>query len=209
MAGMGLFIAEQTLDLGGEGSVSIDTTRLLSFLEKKNRIVYDHSHQVANYATSTAAKMHLLPPDIYRIKIAALLHDIGKLAVSNAVLDKIPYLSNREMGEYKRHAAMGANMLETLPGFQAIIPLIRHHHERWDGKGFPKRLKGVNIPLGARIIGVADYYDSYVNPCRSKWRKNAQLGVKELLAHAGTIFDPEVVKAFVCALNKDACISLN
>jgi response regulator RpfG family c-di-GMP phosphodiesterase len=95
---------------------------------------------------------------------------------------------------------MGASMLENLPGFQDIIPLIRYHHERWDGKGFPKRLKGVNIPLGAQIISVSDYYDRYVNPCVLHWQKSTKLGLQEIAAQAGSAFDPAVVKAFTLAL---------
>ena len=196
-------LAEQVLALDVEGAPSAATFILLDLLKKKNKAIYMHSQQTANYAVSTAAKMKLPPIEIERIKVAALLHDIGKLAVPNAIFDKFPYLSKIEMSTYKNHCNAGASILENMPEFQNIIPYIRYHHERWDGKGFPKRLKGVNIPLGARIIGVADHYDRYVNPCTSKWQKSTDAGIKEILAHSGTAFDPEVVKAFIKAITND------
>ena len=193
-------LVEQVLALDVEGDASETTYILLNLLKRKNKAIYVHSQQVANYAVSTAAKMKLPAEEICRIKIAALLHDIGKLSVPNAIFDKFPYLSTREMSAYKQHCIYGANMLENMAEFQQIIPYIRYHHERWDGQGFPKRLKGVNIPIGARIIAVADHYDRYVNPCTRNWQKNITSALKEVSNLAGTAFDPEVVKAFIESL---------
>ena len=194
-------ITEQVLTLEVDGAASTATFMLLDLIKRKNKSIYIHSQQTANYAVSIAAKMHLSGAEIKRIKIAALLHDIGKLAVPNAVFDKFPYLSQREMSSYKNHCNAGSSMLENMPEFQTIIPYIRYHHERWDGKGFPKRLKGVNIPLGARIIGVADHYDMYINPSTRNWQKTPKAGIQEIIAHSGTAFDPEVVKAFISSID--------
>ena len=194
-------LVKQVLELDVEGAASEATAIFLNLLKKKNQAIYIHSQQVANYAVSTAAKMRLSSDEISRIKIAALLHDIGKLSVPNSILDKLPYLSTRELSTYKNHCNAGASMLENMPEFQSIIPYIRYHHERWDGKGFPKRLKGVNIPLGARIISVADHYDRHVNPCTRSWQKNTRASLLEISDQAGTAFDPEVVKAFSKALD--------
>ena len=131
------------------------------------------------------------------IRTAALLHDIGLLSVPNSTLNKFPYLSTRELAQYKRHCIAGCSMLENMEEFAGITDLIRSHHEKWDGTGYPKRLKGVNIPLGARIIAVADYYDSVINPCSSQWQKSHQEALQELLGAMGTAFDPEIVKAFM------------
>lgn len=193
-------LAEQVLSLDVEGAASKVTTLYLDLLRKKNQQIYVHSQQVANYAVSIAAQMHLPSEDISRIKIAALLHDIGKLAIANAIFDKYPYLSTRELSTYKKHCNLGASMLENMPEFQNIIPYIHFHHENWDGTGFPKRLKGVNIPLGARIISVADYYDRHINPCIKKWHKKNQTAVEEMKKLSGSSFDPEVVKAFIKTL---------
>jgi putative nucleotidyltransferase with HDIG domain len=173
---------------------------LMPLIELKNPKLYLHSQQVANYAVSIAAKMRLPKDEIEKIRVAALLHDIGHLTVPNSVLAKVPYLSTRESSVFKNHSNAGAYMLENIAACQEIIPYIRYHHERWDGQGYPKRLKGVNIPLGARIIAVANHYDRYINPCTQHWVKTKNEAVKELKNHAGTAFDPDVVKAFAESL---------
>ncbi len=172
----------------------------LEMLDKKNNALYLHSQQVANYSVSTAAKMGLPFNEVACIKTAALLHDIGHLAVPNLILDKYPYLSTREFSTYKNHALAGSSMLENIPEFSHIMKIILHHHENWDGTGYPKRLKGVNIPLGSRIIAVANYYDRTINPCWKNWQKSHTAAVKELHNLAGIHFDPEVVDAFLKAL---------
>lgn len=173
---------------------------LLRLTELKNPKLFLHSQQVANYAVSIAAKMRLPRDEIERIRVAAILHDIGHLTVPNSVLVKLPYLSTRELSVYKNHCNAGGCMLENIPVCQEIVPYIRYHHERWDGRGYPKRLKGVNIPLGARIIAVANHYDRFINPCTQHWVKTKEEAVRELNNHSGTAFDPDVVRAFVDSL---------
>ena len=177
-------------------NLSSVVSNLMTLIEMKSSKLYLHSQQVANYAVSIAAKMRLPRDEIERIRVAALLHDIGHLTVPNSVLAKVPYLSTREMSTYKNHCNAGSYMLENIPACQEILPYIRYHHERWDGKGYPKRLKGVNIPLGARIISVANHYDRFINPCTQHWVKTRTEAVRELGNHSGTAFDPDVVKAF-------------
>ena len=173
---------------------------LLQLLEIKNQKLYLHSEQVANYSVSTAAKMRLPPDEIERIRQAALLHDIGHLTVPNTVLEKVPYLSTREMTTYKSHCNAGSYMLENSPSCKELIPYIRHHHERWDGMGYPKRLKGVNIPLGARIIAVANHYDRFINPCTENWSRTKTEASRDLYSLSGMAFDPDVVRAFIDSL---------
>jgi putative nucleotidyltransferase with HDIG domain len=173
---------------------------LMRLVEMKNAKLYLHSNQVANYAVSVAAKMRLPRDEIERIRVAALLHDIGHLTVPNAVIAKMPYVTNKEISLFKNHCNAGSCMVENIPACQELIPYIRHHHERWDGKGYPKRLKGVNIPLGARIIAVVNHYDRYINPCTKNWVKTKDEAVRELSSLSSTAFDPAVVKAFIEAL---------
>lgn len=168
----------------------------LKILKIKNNGVYMHSQQVANYSASIAAKIGLSPDEVSIIRTAALLHDIGLLAVPNMILEKRPFLSTREAAAYKRHCVAGASMLENIPGFAYIADIIKAHHENWNGTGYPKRLKGPNIPLGARIIAVANYYDRYINPCTHNWEKDHELAITEMRDKAGLNFDPLVVKAF-------------
>lgn len=184
-------------DMKDIGSV---IANLMHLIQLKNSNLYLHSQQVANYAVSVAAKMRLPREEIARIRLAALLHDIGHLTVPNAVLAKAPYLSTRETSVFKNHCNAGSCMLENISQCQEHIPYIRYHHERWDGKGYPKRLKGVNIPLGARIIAVADHYDRFINPCTEHWGKTKAEAIRELQNMSGTAFDPEIVKAFIESL---------
>lgn len=190
---------KQAAGIGMEEMNSLDTitAELLKFLQLKNQRLYMHSLQVANYSVSIAVKLGLPRSEIEQIKHAALLHDIGLLFVSNTLLAKMPYLNRSEKALYRRHAAAGGNMLENIPCCQDIVPYIRYHHERWDGTGFPKHLRGANIPFGARIIAVADYYDTIINPSTEFWAKTKQQAVRELFSASGLLFDPEVVKAFI------------
>ena len=195
---------KQAAGIGMEEMNSLDTitAELLKFIQLKNQRLYMHSLQVANYSVSIAAKLALPKSEIEQIKHAALLHDVGLLFVSNTLLAKIPYLNRRENAQYKRHAAAGGNMLENIPCCQDIVPYIRYHHERWDGSGFPKHLRGANIPFGARIIAVADYYDRIINPSTGLWAKTKQQAVREMFSASGILFDPEVVKAFIETLGQ-------
>lgn len=189
----------QAAGIAREEMTSLDgiTAELLNSIQLKSQRLYMHSLQVANYSVSIAAKLMLPKSEIEQIKYAALLHDVGLLVVSNTLLVKIPYLNRSEMAQYKRHAAAGGNMLESIPCCQDIVPYIRYHHEHWDGSGFPKHLRGANIPLGARVIAVADYYDMIINPSTEFWAKTKKQAVRELFSSSGLLFDPEVVKAFI------------
>lgn len=189
----------QAAGIAREEMTSLDgiTAELLNFIQLKSQRLYMHSLQVANYSVSIAAKLMLPKSEIEQIKYAALLHDVGLLVVSNTLLVKIPYLNRSEMAQYKRHAAAGGNMLESIPCCQDIVPYIRYHHEHWDGSGFPKHLRGANIPLGARVIAVADCYDMIINPSTEFWAKTKKQAVRELFSSSGLLFDPEVVKAFI------------
>lgn len=195
---------KQAAGIGKEEMNSLDTitAELLNFIQMKNQRLYMHSLQVANYSVSIAAKLGLPKSEIEQIKHAALLHDVGLLFVSNTLLAKMPYLNRTEKAQYKRHATAGGNMLENIPCCQDIVPYIRYHHERWDGSGFPKHLRGANIPFGARIIAVADYYDTIINPSTEFWAKTKQQAIRELFSASGLLFDPEVVKAFIDTLGE-------
>ena len=187
----------QFLDFPAEGQVKEFAGFFLQLMERKSQSLYVHSQQVANYAACVAAALGLSPAEIKTIKTGAILHDIGHLTVPNAILIKAPYLNQREMAMYKKHPIAGSALLENLQEFSSVIGIVRSHHELWNGKGYPDRLKGVNIPLGARIVAVCDHYDRDINPSYSQWPKTHEEAVRELLDGAGTLFDTAVVKAFV------------
>lgn len=169
----------------------------LFLLQQKSQRLYSHSIQVAHIATDIATKMGLPQAEIETVQAAALLHDIGLLTLSSVTIHKMPFLTSREQSLYKKHPDLGANMLELIPACQNLIPYIRHHHERWDGTGFPKHLRGVNIPLGARIIAAADYYEKITNPSSEDWAKTKKEALNEMFSASGLLFDPSVVKALV------------
>ncbi len=180
-----------------QDSLEAISAQLLQMVQIKNYHLYTHSLQVANYSVSIAAKLGLPYNEIEQIRHAALLHDIGLLTIPNAVLQKAPYLNRQELSKYKQHASSGANMIENYPCCQQLLPYIRYHHERWDGTGYPKHLRGANIPLGARIIAVSDYYDSIINPSTEFWAKTKKDAKQELFSASGILFDPDIVKAFI------------
>ncbi|WP_028255979.1 HD-GYP domain-containing protein [Veillonella magna] len=180
-----------------EDSLEAISAQLLQMIQMKSHELYTHSIQVANYSVSIAAKMGLPQNEIIQIKHAALLHDVGLLTMPNTVLKKAPYFNRQEMSRFRQHPVNGANMIENYPCCQEILPYIRYHHERWDGSGYPKHLRGANIPLGARIIGIADYYDSAINPSTELWSKTRKTVKQELFSGSGIYFDPDVVRAFI------------
>ena len=125
------------------------------------------------------------------------MHDIGQLAVPNIILAKLPFLFTRENAIYKRHCIAGASMLENMPEFTYVIDIIRCHHEKWDGTGYPKRLKRTKHSYWCPyIIAVANYYDRNLNPCTQHWQKTHADAIIELQNKAGLDFDPAIVKAF-------------
>lgn len=186
----------QFLDFPTDTDAKEVVSLFLRLMELKNHDLFLHSQQVANYAVAAAAKMGLPRNEVNCIKMAALLHDIGQLAISNTILSRYPYFNTREQAAYRRHCMAGASMLENIPVFGHIRKIVLHHHENWDGSGYPRRLKGVNIPIGSRIIAVCNFYDRKCNPCTRQWviagSKSPQV-IKDL---AGTRFDPDVVQAF-------------
>lgn len=172
-------------------------TSFSELLRLKSQELYDHSVRVSNYAGATAVYMRLPSNEIMLIRYAGLLHDIGLLCIPNHILAKVPYLSRRELSLYKKHPELGANMLESIPGCQDLLPYIRSHHERWDGTGYPKHLKNVNIPLGARIISVASYYDNTIYSSPDFKMKSIKELTRDIMTGSGILFDPEVISAFL------------
>lgn len=172
-------------------------TSFSELLRLKSQELYDHSVRVSNYAGATAVYMRPPSNEIMLIRYAGLLHDIGLLCIPNHILAKVPYLSRRELSLYKKHPELGANMLESIPGCQDLLPYIRSHHERWDGTGYPKHLKNVNIPLGARIISVASYYDNTIYSSPDFKMKSIKELTRDIMTGSGILFDPEVISAFL------------
>jgi len=161
-----------------------------------------HSHRVQEIAVAVARELGIAGKDLDAIAHAGLFHDIGKLGVPDAILTKPAKLTEQEYALMKHHPADGANIVAKFGRLRAAVPLIRHHHERWDGKGYPDSLAGKQIPLGAAIVGLADAWDAMTTDRpyhRALHREEAEA---ELRVHRGTQFAPAVVDAFFRVLER-------
>lgn len=175
---------------------------LIRIINAKDKYTYGHSERVGRYAVWIAEKMDLPEDEIQTIKMGAFLHDIGKIEISRGVLMKRGPLNEEEFELIKKHPLWGAGIIKAVESLNQTLPLIKFHHERFDGNGYPKGLKGTQIPLHARILAVADSYDAMTSNRPYRKRKTVGEAVEELKKCAGTQFDPEVVEAFLCVLQE-------
>lgn len=167
---------------------------LVAAVEAKDHYTEQHSVNVPLYAESIARAMHLAARETEVIKIAALLHDCGKIGVRDAILTKPGPLTAAEFAQVKRHPAIGAEILRSATNLRRELPLVLHHHERYDGTGYPAGLKRDEIPLGARILNVADSLDAMMFPRSYKQPLPPEAAAEELADCSGTQFDPEVAE---------------
>ena len=172
---------------------ALDSVRALArAVEAKDPYTRRHSDQVAHYAVNLAQAMGLPQATIQSIQTAALLHDVGKIGVPDHILTKSGPLSGQEFEYIRRHPALGADILANITVFGEEAQLVRHHHERWDGKGYPDSLAGEASPLGARIIQVGDCIDAMLMERTYKSGYSPQKMIGELSRCAGTQFDPNI-----------------
>lgn len=171
---------------------------LIHAIDARDHYTHNHSRNVTRYAVSIAKKLNLSQKEIEQIREACALHDLGKIAIHDYILTKPGKLTAKEWSQMKTHSLKGAEILSPLGFLDGVIDLIRQHHERYDGKGYPDGIKGENISLGARIMSAADAYDAMIS--RRPYKKRPltkQETVAELKKNSGTQFDPMVVKAFL------------
>jgi putative nucleotidyltransferase with HDIG domain len=161
-----------------------------------------HSVQVCQYALAIGAELGFSPHRLERLEIAALLHDIGKIGVEAFILSKPAPLGELEMAAIRLHPLLGVRILESIEQLADIIPIIRHHHERYDAGGYPDGLRGDQIPLEARILTVADSFDAMSSNRPYRKALSPQEAIQELREKAGTQFDPQIVEAFCAAFAK-------
>ena len=173
---------------------------LVTALESKDPYTTGHSQRVAGYAGLLADSLNLSPEEKDRIHQAAMLHDLGKIGIPDAILHKKGRLTDEEFAVIKEHEVLSAKILEPIKEFREIIPYILHHHERFDGTGYPHGLAAGMIPLGARVIAVADVFDALITGRDYKTAFAPQDAAAELKRNKGTQFDPQLVDLFVQAL---------
>jgi hypothetical protein len=166
-------------------------------MELRDPATAGHAQRVTDYALLLANEMKLSEPEHDQLRIGAPLHDIGKIGIDDAILRKTGRLTPDEFECMKQHTVMGADIIRTLPGLDVVLPIVRNHHERWDGKGYPDLLTGTQIPLLARLMAVVDSFDAMTmdRPYRAGLPLDQALG--EIERGAGSQFDPELARAFL------------
>lgn len=175
-----------------------DTVRsLVGALEAKDPYTRGHSERVAKYAVAIGNRMQMDPRIIDQIERAALLHDLGKLAIPRTLLVKPGKLSHSEMLTIREHPDVGARMIERVPHLRELAGFVRYHHERFDGAGYPCGVSGSGIPAVARVLAVADSYDAMTSTRAYRPAMNADRAMQELVSGSGSQFDPAVVNAFM------------
>ena len=180
---------------------SIQTLRYT--VEAKDTYTRGHSDRVSEYSVLIGKKLGLSDDDINKLRIGGLFHDIGKIGVPDSILQKEGKLSDDEYSEIKNHPGIGAHILSTASIFKDIIPIVKHHHERFDGKGYPSQLAGENIPYLARIAAIADTFDAMTS--KRTYRDSLPLDkvIAEFERCKGTQFDPNLADVFLDILKND------
>lgn len=179
-------------------------------VDAKDQITHGHIRRVQVYATELARRLGVTDErQLKAIEAAALLHDMGKLAIPEHILNKPGKLSSAEFETMKRHAEIGADLLSSIPFPYPVTPIVRHHHENWDGHGYPHGISGADIPLGARILSVVDCFDALTSdrPYRSRLSDDAAFGI--LKERRGTMYDPLVVDTFIAEYEDIAPLAKN
>lgn len=176
---------------------------LIKVVEAREPFAHRHSSRVSQYSVAIAKEMKLTTEEIEVIRLGALLHDIGKIGVPDTILVKKEPLSDREQRLFDRHSEMGADILRDITPLEKEIPIILYHHERYDGKGFPHGLKGREIPLGARIVAVADAFDG-MRRGKSGRELTIEEAIRKLSEGRANRFSPDVVDLFMNILQSDS-----
>jgi len=179
---------------------SIDA--MIKALEAKDFYTRGHSQRVTLYSMAIATELTMTGQELENLHRASVLHDLGKIGVREAVLNKPGKLSEEEFSEIIRHPETAVRILEPIPFFRPLLPAILHHHERFDGKGYPARLAGRNIPLASRIMTIADTFDAMTSTRAYRKALPISDAVAEIRRCSGTQFDPDIVPAFLACKSK-------
>ena len=198
-------IASRTLFSLNEPSVSINSEAevlstiyaLAATLEARDKYTYGHSRRVSRYAVAVAEKLNLEPEQVALVSAAALLHDIGKVGIPDNVLNKDGKLLDEEWELLKQHPRLSATIVGHVPSLSACLAAVRHHHERWDGAGYPSGLKGEAIPVEARILCVTDAFEAMISDRPYRMALTFKQAIAELEKCSGSQFDPGIVSAFI------------
>ncbi|MCM3690910.1 HD domain-containing phosphohydrolase [Neobacillus niacini] len=192
-AGMTLYVQKVKKD-------SLDLTKsLINALDSRDTYTSDHSANVSKYAVQIAEKMNVSIDQCNIIRTGGLLHDIGKIGIPEHILTKQDRLTSKEYNTIMMHPEIGYEILKHVDGFKknGVLDIVLYHHERYDGKGYPKGLKGSEIPFAARIVSVADAFDAMMSNRVYRNELDLNFALNEIRRNKGTQFDPEVADAFL------------
>ena len=192
-----LIAREAPAEDAGVSATTEVVAALAQALEERDNYTGEHSESVVDLAAHVADTMGLDPHEITTIRSAALLHNFGKIGISDEILNKAGPLSEEEWVIMREHPVIGERILRAIPGMGAVARIVRHEHERWDGTGYPDGLEGDAIPVGARIILACDAYQAMTSNRPYRAALSHHMAVAELTANAGSQFDPKVVEALV------------
>jgi HD-GYP domain-containing protein (c-di-GMP phosphodiesterase class II) len=168
-------------------------TQLAQAVELRDTYTGDHSQRVTSFALLLGRQLHLSTEDLEVLRFATPLHDLGKIGIEDAILRKPGPLTPEEFDIMKTHTTKGAKILELIPDLHQTLPIVRSHHERWDGQGYPDGLAGEDIPRLARIVAVAESFDAIVFDTPYRRCQSVEAALAELESQGGRQFDPDVV----------------
>ncbi len=171
-------------------------------IEKRDHYTGGHTQRVTRYSLAIARHLSLKPQDKKWLRIASILHDVGKIGIEDDILTKPERLSPEEYNRMKRHAMMGAEIIGHVQRLRSIIPGVKYHHEQMDGRGYPDGLKGEDMPILAKIVAVADTYDAMTTDRPYRKAMSKESAIEELKRCSGTQFDQKIVKSFLRAYEK-------
>ena len=172
-------------------------------VEAKDSYTRGHSDRVAEYSILIGEKVGLPEEQIKLLKIGGLFHDIGKIGIPDSILLKPEKLTDDEYSEIKNHPSIGAHILGSAEAFKNIVPIVKHHHEKFDGKGYPSGLQGEGIPYLARIAAIADTFDAMTSKRSYRNALDMQIVKDEITRCKGTQFDPQLSEVFLDILEND------
>ena len=179
---------------------------LTAAIDTKDHYTYSHSNNVCYYATELAYGLNMDKDSIEIIKEAALLHDIGKIGVDEKILNKTGRLTDEERQIMQTHVENSVAIIKHIPSLTYVIPAVIGHHERYDGNGYPRRVRGQDIPLFARILCIADSFDAMLSKRSYKETRPLEFALQEIENNAGTQFDPELAAIFVELIRKQKIV---
>jgi HD-GYP domain-containing protein (c-di-GMP phosphodiesterase class II) len=177
-------------------------TALTRSIDAKSRWTAGHSERVTRYTMMIGWKLNVSDEDMDKLMVSAVLHDIGKIAIPEAILDKPGRLTDEEFLIIKSHPTVGAGIIKDIPSYDVILSGILYHHERWDGTGYPERLKGESIPFFARIIAIADVYDAITEDRPYRKAMSKEEVMLFITDNSGKMFDPHIAEVFVSIINE-------